>query len=104
MMKTVTSTELQKNTREVIDWARTRSEAVVIETYGKPMAALLSYDEYQAYQQYKQARAARFAHLRQAAAANTAANTLSEAEAMALVDTERQALYEEQGQARDTSR
>ncbi|HIE55965.1 MAG TPA: type II toxin-antitoxin system Phd/YefM family antitoxin [Chromatiaceae bacterium] len=101
MMKTVTSTELQKNTREVIDWARTRRETVVIETYGKPMAAILSYDEYQAYQQYKQARATRFTQLREAAAANAAANTLSEAEALALVDAERQALYREQSQDED---
>ena len=102
-MKTVTSTELQKNTREVIDWTRTRSEAVVIETYGKPMAALLSYDEYQAYQAYKQARAARFAQLRQAAAANAAANGLSETDALALVDGERQALYTEKNQDGDRS-
>ena len=92
-MKTVTSTELQKNTREMIDWTRTRGEAVVIETYGKPMAALLSYDEFQAYVQYKQARTARFAQLREAAVANAAANELSEAEAEALVEAERQALY-----------
>lgn len=94
MPKTITSTELQKSTREMIDWARTRGEAVVIETYGKPMAAILSYDEYQAYAQYKQARAARFSRLRAAAAANAAAG-LSEAEALALVEAERQALYDE---------
>ncbi len=96
VMKTVTSTELQKNTREVIDWTRTRGEAVVIETYGKPMAALLSYDDFQAYVQYKQARAARFAQLRKAAAANAATNELNEAEAEVLVDMERQALATEQ--------
>jgi len=94
-MKTVTSTELQKNTREVIDWARMRGEAVLIETYGKPMAALLSYDEYQSYLQYRQARAVRFEQLRLAAAANAAENELSEEEALALVDDERQALYVE---------
>lgn len=81
----MTSTELQKNTREVINWARTRGEAAVIETYGKPMAALLSYNEYQAYQQYRQARAARSTRLR-------------EAEAQALVDEERQALFTEKQQ------
>lgn len=92
-MKTVTSTELQKNTREVIDWARMRGEPVLIETYGKPMAALLSYAEYQSYLQYRQARADRFQQLRAAAAANAGANDLSEEEALALVDAERQALY-----------
>ena len=94
-MKTVTSTELQKNTREVIDWARIRGEPVLIETYGKPMAVVLSYDEFKAYLQYRQARTARFERLRTAKAANAATNELSEDEALALVAAERQALYEE---------
>lgn len=94
-MKTVTSTELQKNTREVIDWARIRGEPVLIETYGKPMAVVLSYDEFIAYLQYRQARTARFERLRTAKAANAATNELSEDEALALVAAERQALYEE---------
>jgi prevent-host-death family protein len=98
MSKTITSTELQKNTREVIDWTRTRREPVIVETYGKPMAAILSYDEYQAYTQYRQARMARFARLKAAAAANAEANELSEAEALALVEAERQHLFDEQHQ------
>jgi PHD/YefM family antitoxin component YafN of YafNO toxin-antitoxin module len=95
MPKTITSTELQKNTREVIDWTRTRGEAVIVETYGKPMAAILSFDEYQAYDQYRQARAGRFAQVRAAAAANAAGNGLSAAQAEALVDAERQRLFDE---------
>jgi PHD/YefM family antitoxin component YafN of YafNO toxin-antitoxin module len=82
----------------MIDWTRTRGEPVVIETYGKPMAAILSYDEYQAYQQYKQARAARFARLRETAALNAAANNLTEAEALALVEAVRQELFTENNQ------
>lgn len=101
MSKTITSTELQKNTREVIDWTRTRGEPVIVETYGKPMAAILSYDEYQAYWRYKQARAARFAQLRAAAVVNVTANQLSEEEALALVEAERQALFAEQNQVRE---
>ncbi len=99
MPKVITSTDLQKKTREMIDWTRTRGEPVVIETYGKPMAAILSYDEYQAYQQYKQARAARFARLQEAAALNAAGNSLTEVEALALVDAVRQELYAERNQA-----
>lgn len=98
MPKTITSTELQKNSRAIIDWTRLRNEPVIVETYGKPMAAILSYDEYLAYWQYKQARAARFAQLRAAAAANAAANELSEAEALALVEAVRQELFIEQNQ------
>jgi PHD/YefM family antitoxin component YafN of YafNO toxin-antitoxin module len=93
MSKTITSTELQKKTREMIDWTRMEGEAVVIETYGKPMAALVSYDEYQNYLQYKQARIERFANLREAAAENVAYNTLTEDEALALVEQVRQELH-----------
>lgn len=78
MSKVVSSTELQKKTREVIDWARIKGEAVVVESYGKPMAAILSYDEYQAYLQYKQARAERFKRLREAAEENVASSDLTE--------------------------
>jgi prevent-host-death family protein len=98
MSRVITSTDLQKKTREMIDWTRTRGEPVVIETYGKPMAAILSYDEFQAYQQYKQARAARFARLREAVALNTAGNSLTEAEALALVEAVRQELFIENNQ------
>ena len=103
MPRFISSTELQKKTREMIDWARIKGEAVVVETYGKPMAALLSYDEYQAYQQYKAARAARFAQLRQAAAGNSALNRLTEEEAMALIEQVRQELYNEAQQAAQTT-
>ena len=92
MSKTISSTDLQKKTREMIDWTRVEKEAIVIETYGKPMAALVSYDEYQNYLQYKQARTERFARLREAAAENAAYNTLSEAEAVALAEQMRQEL------------
>lgn len=95
MTKTVSSTELQKNTRQIIDWTRTEGEAVIIETYGKPMAAILSYKDYEAYVHYEEARAARFDRLREAAAINAAANDLTEEEAIALVDSIRQEIYDE---------
>lgn len=93
MTKVVTSTELQKKTREVIDWTRVKGESVVIETYGKPMAAMISYDEYQAYLQYKERRARRFMQLREAAAANAAYNQLSNEEALALAELTRQEVH-----------
>lgn len=97
MIRTISSTELQKNTRAVIDWTRTKGEPVIVETYGKPMAALLSFDEFDEYLKYKQrkvARQERFSRLRQAAAQNAAFNTLTEEEAMTLVEQVRQEVYE----------
>lgn len=53
MTKVVTSTELQKNTRNVIDWARTRGDTVIVETYGKPMVAIMDVEEYEALLRFK---------------------------------------------------
>ncbi|MFQ5595668.1 MAG: type II toxin-antitoxin system Phd/YefM family antitoxin [Anaerolineae bacterium] len=47
MPRVVTSTELQKNTRDVIDWARTRGDTILVETYGKPMVVILDVGEYE---------------------------------------------------------
>ena len=89
MNKVVSSTELQKNTRTIIDIARTRSEAIVVETYGKPMVVILPFEEYQQYLAYKQRqqeeRSARFAQLRQLAEQNAATAALDDAEAAALI-------------------
>lgn len=98
MFKTISSTELQKKTREMIDWTRMNNEPVIIQTYGKPMATLVSYDDYQNYLQYKQARNGRFIRLQQAAADNAVYNDLTEAEAMALIEEVRQEMSENQSE------
>ena len=74
---------------------RVKGEPVVVESYGKPMAVVLSYEEYQRYLQYRHARAERFARLRRVAAENASAGRLSEKEASSLVHEVRQEIYEE---------
>lgn len=93
MPKVITSTELQKQTREAIDYARVERDAVIVETYGRPMAVLLSFDEYRTYLEYKagqEQRTARFALLREAAAENAAYNGLSEEEGIQLAEEARE--------------
>ena len=66
---------------------RFERDAVIVETDGRSIAVILSYDEYNAYMDYKagqEKRAARFAQLREAAAENAAYNWLSEEEGMQL--------------------
>jgi antitoxin (DNA-binding transcriptional repressor) of toxin-antitoxin stability system len=95
MPKTVTSTELQKNTDIVINWAKTGHEAIIVETSGQPMVAILPFDEYQDYLKYKetqQARETRFKRLRQLAEQN-ATYGLSEEEALALAEAAREEVY-----------
>ncbi|MBI2941818.1 MAG: type II toxin-antitoxin system Phd/YefM family antitoxin [Chloroflexi bacterium] len=98
MPRIVTSSELQRNIRDIIDWARTRGDAVIVETYGKPMAVILSFDEYQEYLRYKvrqlDTRHERFERLRQLAEQNAAQSGLDEEEALALADQARQEVYE----------
>lgn len=98
MPRVVTSTELQKNTRTVIDWARTRDDAVIVATYGKPMVAILPFDEYQDYlrhkQRQKETRVERFERLRQLAEQNADFAGLSEAEASALIEEAREEIYQ----------
>ncbi len=98
MPRVVTSTELQKNTRAIIDWARTRSDAIIVETYNKPMVAILPFDKYQDYLRHKQrqreARVERFERLRQLAEQNTTFGDLSEEEASALVEEAREEIYQ----------
>jgi len=98
MEKVVSSTELQKRTRDIIDQARTQDTAIVVETYGKPMVVILPYDEYQEYLVFKQrqqeARSERFARLRRLAEQNAAAAGLSDAEATTLIEEAREESYQ----------
>ena len=89
MPKVISSTELQKQTREAIDYARIERDAVIVETYGRPMAVILSYDEYKAYMAYREGEARRenrFATLQKLAEQNAAYNGLSEEQAVNIVE------------------
>ena len=97
MPRIVTATELQKNTRAVIDWVRTRSDEGVVETYNKPMVAILPFAKYQDYlvhqQMQKASRTERFERLRQLAEQNADFNKLSAEDAAALVEEVREQVY-----------
>jgi hypothetical protein len=96
MAKVVTTNELKKNTETVIDWARAGDEAIIVEAYGQPTVAILSFDEYQDYLKYKekqQARIVRFERLRQLAEQN-ATYGLSEAEAVSLAEEAREEVHQ----------
>jgi prevent-host-death family protein len=45
--KRVSATELQRKTREVIDQVRTSGKAVVVESHGKPMVAVVPFEQYE---------------------------------------------------------
>ncbi len=71
---------------------KTIINAVIVETYGRLMAVILSYDEYLAYIDYKygqEQRSARFALLREAAGQNAAYSQLSEEQGLQLAEETR---------------
>jgi hypothetical protein len=94
----VTFTELQKNTMTVINWARTRDDAIIVATCGKPMVAILPFGKYQDYlrhkQRQKETRVERFERLRKLAEQNADFAGLSEAEASVLVEEVREEIYQ----------
>lgn len=99
MPKTISSTELQKQTRDTIDYVRVEHDAVIVETYGRPMAIILPFDEYEEYLSYKQSqavRAVKFRLLRETADANAAYSGLSEEEALQLIEDERKGIEQSQ--------
>ena len=53
IQKSVSSSELHRNTREVIDEVRVSGEPVVVENYGKPMVVVISIAAYEAYLRYQ---------------------------------------------------
>lgn len=100
MPKVITSTELQKQTREAIDYARVERDAVIVETHGRPMAVLLGYEEYQGYLMFKiaqQERERQATVLRETDAAHATDYQFSENETRPPVDEVRD------GKARDVS-
>ncbi len=56
MSQPISSSDLKRRLGAWLDWTGRTQEALVIETYGRPVAALLPYEEYRAYLAYRQAR------------------------------------------------
>ena len=94
-MRKVTATELQRHAREVIDQVRVRHEPVIVENRGKPMAVVISYDEYVRFSRYVARRAEDFRDLDEMVEASAAHNNLTEDEAMALARQEIRAYRED---------
>jgi len=96
MERVITVTELRNKTRDIMEEAKYKGLRIIIETFGKPMAAIVGVEDYQKLveleKQEEVEREKRFELLRQAAARND----MSEEEALALAEEARQWAYEQQ--------
>jgi hypothetical protein len=56
MSHTISSSDLKRQLGAWLDWIGRTREDLIIETYGRPVAAVLAYEEYADYLVYRQAR------------------------------------------------
>ena len=56
MSHTISSSDLKRQLGAWLDWIGRTREDLIIETYGRPVAAVLAYEEYADYLAYRQAR------------------------------------------------
>jgi len=90
------ATDLRQQLTDVLQSIREERAMYVIETFGRPQAALVNLDEYRRFQQYQQEREAFFNRLDAAVDANAARNVgLSEADILALIEQSRQSVLSE---------
>jgi prevent-host-death family protein len=85
----IQSTDLRRRVREVLERVHMRREAVIVQSYERPQAVLIPYEEFEEFNEWRahrQERAAWLAELQRIAEEVSARAALSEEEAAALID------------------
>lgn len=91
MKKTIGATDLRQRLTDVLQAVRERRETYVIETFGRPQAAIINLDEYRQFQRFQEEREAFFEWLEDTAARNAQRNVgLSDEEVLALIERARE--------------
>ena len=86
MERKVGTTDLRQRLTDVLQAVREQRETYVIETLGRPQAAIINLDEYEQFLRYQRERAAFFEWLDQAAGENAAHNAgLSEKQVQEII-------------------
>jgi len=86
MERSIGATDLRQQLTDVLQAIRERQETYVVETFGRPQAALINLEEYRQFQRFRQEREAFFAWLEDAAAANAERNVgLSDEQILAII-------------------
>jgi len=91
------ATALRQNLTDVIQTIKEEKAVYVIETFGRPQAAIVNLDQYRQFQQYQAERAEFFQRLDEIATENASQNTdLDEEEILALIEEAREEVWQEQ--------
>jgi prevent-host-death family protein len=91
MEKSIGATDLRQRLTDVLQAVREQRAAYVVETFGRPQAAIVNLDEYRQFQRFREEREAFFEWLEEAAARNAERNVgLSDDEVLAIVERARE--------------
>ena len=91
MEKSIGTTDLRQRLTDVLQAVREQRAAYVVETFGRPQAALVNLDEYRQFQRFREEREAFFEWLEATAAHNAERNVgLSDAEVLAIIERARE--------------
>ena len=91
MEKSIGSTDLRQRLTDVLQAVREQRAAYVVETFGRPQAAIVNLDEYRQFQRFREEREAFFEWLEATAARNAERNVgLSNDEVLAIIERARE--------------
>ena len=91
MERSIGTTDLRQRLTDVLQVVREQRETYVIETFGRPQAAIVNLDEYRQFQRFRQERETFFEWLETTAARNAERNVgLSDEEVLAIIEQARE--------------
>ena len=91
MVQSIGTTDLRQRLTDVLQAVREQHETYVVETFGRPQAALINMDEYEQFQRFRRDREAFFEWLEETATRNAERNAgLSDEQALAIIEQARE--------------
>ena len=91
MERSIGATDLRQRLTDVLQAVRERGETYIVETFGRPQAAIINLDEYQRIQHFRREREAFFEWLEFTAVRNAERNVgLSDEEVLAIIEQARE--------------
>ena len=98
MERSIGSTDLQQRLTDVLQAVRERRATYVVETFGRPQAAIVNLEEYRQFQRFREEREAFFEWLGATAARNAERNIgLSDDDVLAIIEQAREEVADAAG-------
>jgi len=91
MERSVGATDLRQRLTDILQAVREQRATYVVETFGRPQAAIVNLEEYRLFQRFREEREAFFEWLEATAARNAQRNVaLSDEEVLAIIERARE--------------